>query len=85
VPLALSGTDNFLVDEGDHLIDLTLLLWSMRGVSDGDGVTTTVPIGGGGSSAAAGSYITWDRAKARQLFSALRADRPVPKSAISSD
>ncbi|MGH3325339.1 MAG: LCP family protein [Streptomyces sp.] len=84
VPLALSGTENFLVDNGDHLIDLTLLLWSMRGVSDGDGVTTTVPIGGSGSSAAAGSYITWDRAKARQLFNALRADRPVPKSAIES-
>jgi LCP family protein required for cell wall assembly len=83
VPLALSGTENFTVDDHDHLLDLVGLMWSMRSVGgDGDGVTTTVPIGGGGSSAAAGSYITWDRAKARQLFKALRTDQPVPKSVI---
>jgi LCP family protein required for cell wall assembly len=83
VPLALRGTENFRVDDHDHLLDLARLMWSMRGVSGGDGVTTTVPIGGSGSSAAAGSYILWDRAKALQLFNAIKGDRPVPKSVIS--
>jgi LCP family protein required for cell wall assembly len=84
IPLAVDGTGNFLVDDGDHLLDLGSLLWAMRGVSGGDGTTTTVPIGGVGSSAAAGSYITWDRTRALQLFGALKEDRPVPKSAISN-
>ncbi|GAA2103718.1 LCP family protein [Actinomadura alba] len=83
IPLALNSTGNFLVDDGDHLIDLARLMWSMRGVSGGDGVTTTVPIGGAGSSPAAGSYITWDRAKALQLFDALKNDTAVPKSVIT--
>jgi LCP family protein required for cell wall assembly len=83
IPLALNGTGNFLVDDGDHLLDLGRLMWAMRGVSGGDGTTTTVPIGGTGSSPAAGSYITWDRTKALQLFNALKNDQAVPKSATS--
>jgi LCP family protein required for cell wall assembly len=83
IPLALNGTGNFLVDDGDHLLDLVRMMWSMRGVSGGDGVTTTVPIGGAGSSPAAGAYITWDRTKALQLFNALKDDKAVPKSVIA--
>ncbi|WP_067482023.1 LCP family protein [Actinomadura hibisca] len=83
VPLAMNATSNFLVDENDHLLDLTRMMWAMRGVTGGDGVTTTVPIGGVGSSAAAGSYITWDRSKALQLFDALKNDRQVPASVIT--
>ncbi|MGI5163596.1 LCP family protein [Spirillospora sp. CA-253888] len=83
VPLAMNATSNFLVDENDHLLDLTRMMWAMRGVTGGDGVTTTVPIGGAGSSAAAGSYITWDRARATRLFGALKADQPVPADVIA--
>ncbi len=80
IPLATNGASNFLVDENDHIHDLARMMWAMKGVSGGDGVMTTVPIGGSGSSAAAGSYITWDRQKAGTLFDALKQDRPIPAS-----
>ncbi|MCW2902715.1 MAG: cell envelope-related transcriptional attenuator [Streptosporangiaceae bacterium] len=78
IPLVLNGTGNFLVDDGDHLLDLGRLMWAMRSVGGGNGTTTTVPIGGVGSSAAAGSYITWDRTRALRLFNAIKEDRAVP-------
>ncbi|MBW8482490.1 LCP family protein [Actinomadura parmotrematis] len=83
VPLALNATSNFRVDNGDHLYDLVRMMWAMRGVSGGSGLTTTVPIGGTGSSAAAGSYITWNRTLAGQLFGALKEDKPVPDTAVA--
>ncbi|MBA9004682.1 LCP family protein required for cell wall assembly [Actinomadura cellulosilytica] len=82
IPLALNSTSNFTVDEGDHLLDLVRLMWAMRSLSGGDGVTTTVPVGGFGSSAAAGSFVRWDRAKSEALFEALREDEPVPSSVV---
>ncbi|MDL4774726.1 LCP family protein [Actinomadura xylanilytica] len=84
VPMALNATSNFTVDDGDHLYDLARMMWAMRGVTGGDGVTTTVPIGGTGSSAAAGSYITWDKTKASQLFGALKGDTEVPKDVVTN-
>ncbi|WP_328594934.1 LCP family protein [Actinomadura macrotermitis] len=83
IPLAMNATSNFLVDDGDHLYDLARMMWAMRGVTGGDGVTTTVPIGGAGSSPVAGAYITWNRTLAGQLFGALKDDQPVPRSAVT--
>ncbi|NYE15476.1 LCP family protein [Actinomadura citrea] len=83
VPLAMNATSNFLVDDGDHLYDLARMMWAMKGVSGGNGVTTTVPIGGAGSSASAGSYITWDRSKAATLFGALKQDQEIPSNVIT--
>ncbi|SNS79237.1 transcriptional attenuator, LytR family [Actinomadura meyerae] len=83
VPLAMNATSNFLVDENDHLYDLIRMMWAMKGVSGGGGVTTTVPIGGSGSSVAAGAYITWDKAKATKLFDALKQDQPIPQDVIT--
>lgn len=80
VPFALRSTDDFAVDQGDHLYDLAGFAWAMRGLTKGDGLTTTVPIGGQGSAAGVGMYITWDSARAGTLFSALREDRAVPRS-----
>jgi LCP family protein required for cell wall assembly len=83
IPLAMNATSNFLVDDGDHLYDLVRMMWAMKGVSGGDGVTTTVPIGGAGSSPSAGSYITWDRAKASRMFEALQQDQKIPADVIT--
>ncbi|WP_225993613.1 LCP family protein [Actinomadura rudentiformis] len=83
VPLAMNATSNFIVDDNDHLIDLTRMMWAMRGVSGGDGVTTSVPLGASGSSRAAGSYLTWHPTRSKQLFSALKEDQPVPKDVIT--
>ncbi|TDC56104.1 LytR family transcriptional regulator [Actinomadura sp. KC345] len=82
IPLAKNATSNFLVDEGDHLHHLMRMMWAMKGVSGGDGVSTTVPIGGSGSSAAAGSYITWDKDKATRLFDALKQDKEIPPDVV---
>jgi LCP family protein required for cell wall assembly len=80
VPFALRSTDDFAVDNGDHLTDLMGFAWAMRGLTKGDGLTTTVPIGGEGSAAGVGQYITWDSRRSETLFSALRADQAVPRS-----
>lgn len=79
VPFALRATDDFAVDNGDHLWDLAGFAYAMRGLTSGDGRTVTVPVGGTGSAAGVGSYITWDKTRAEALFSALREDRPVSK------
>ncbi|MBA8952256.1 LCP family protein [Actinomadura namibiensis] len=83
VPLALNATENFTVDEDDHLYDLVRMMWAMRGVTGGDGVTTTVPIGGNGSAPGVGAYITWDRNRAGRLFEALRSDQRVPADVVT--
>jgi LCP family protein required for cell wall assembly len=83
IPLAMNATSNFLVDDNDHLYDLVRMMWAMKGVSGGNGVTTTVPIGGSGSSASAGAYITWDRSKASKLFGALKQDQEIPQDVIT--
>ncbi|MEO5876527.1 MAG: LCP family protein [Streptosporangiaceae bacterium] len=80
IPLALNSTSNFTVDNGDDLSDLAGMMWAMRGVSGGDGLTLSVPFGSFGSSAAAGSYVNWDPSRAKQLFEALRKDQAVPRS-----
>jgi LCP family protein required for cell wall assembly len=83
VPLAMNATSNFLVDEDDHLHDLARMMWAMKGVSGGDGVTTAVPIGGAGSSPSVGAYITWDKRKAGALFDALKNDEKIPSNVVS--
>lgn len=80
IPFALRSTDDFAVDNGDHLYNLAGFAWAMRGLTKGDGMTTTVPIGGEGSESGVGEYITWDTGRAETLFSALREDREVPRS-----
>jgi LCP family protein required for cell wall assembly len=84
VPFVLRSTDDFSVDQDDHLYNVASFAWAMRGLTKGDGLTTTVPIGGTGSSASAGSYLTWDTTKSGELFRALREDQPVPKSLRST-
>lgn len=78
IPLALRGTDSLTVANGDHLWHLFRFLLAMRSVSGGDGVATTVPIGGTGFEPGAGSVVRWDRPKALALFRALQQDRPIP-------
>ncbi|GLY87359.1 LCP family protein [Actinoallomurus iriomotensis] len=85
VPFVLRSTSDFSVDKDDHLYNVAGFAWAMRGLTKGDGLTTTVPIGGNGYSASAGAYITWDTTRSGELFRALREDQPVPKSLRSSN
>jgi LCP family protein required for cell wall assembly len=84
IPFALRSTDDFAVDQNDHLYNLAGFAWAMRGLTKGDGLTTTVPVGGTGSAAGVGEYITWSPTRSGELFRALREDQPVPKSLRSN-
>lgn len=82
VPMATGLAGAITVDDGDHLWNLLGLGLSMKGLSGGDGVTTTVPVGSldnvGGQ-----SVVRWDDAQAKALFGALATDQPPPASTIS--
>jgi len=73
VPLTSAVTAAITVDESDHVWNLAGLGFAMRGISSGDGVTTTVPVGGtptiGGQ-----SVVQWDKNRAAALFTALEND-----------
>jgi LCP family protein required for cell wall assembly len=77
VPLAIRGVDAIEVSEGDRLHHLLSLGWSMRSISRGDGITTTVPVAETPTLDGVGSVVQWDRERALALFNALRADQPV--------
>ncbi|HVL84887.1 MAG TPA: LCP family protein, partial [Pseudonocardia sp.] len=79
VPLANAMSDAITVDDGDHVWHLAMLAWAMRGL--GDGITTTVPVGGVESTGGA-SVVRWDRDRALELFGALARDETPPESAL---
>jgi LCP family protein required for cell wall assembly len=73
VPLTSAVTAAITVDQSDHVWNLAGLGLAMRGISSGDGVTTTVPVGStptvGGQ-----SVVQWDKNRASALFTALKND-----------
>jgi LCP family protein required for cell wall assembly len=81
VPLANAMTGTITVDDGDHIWNLALMGLSLRGVSGGDGVATTVPVGStpniGGQ-----SVVRWDKARASRLFGALQEDVKPAETAL---
>jgi len=81
VPLGSAMTGTITVDSSDHIWNLASLGLSMRGISAGDGVATTVPVGGtptiGGE-----SVVRWDKTRAQALFGALGKDQAPPKNAL---
>jgi LCP family protein required for cell wall assembly len=82
VPLAAGAPEAVTVDNSDHVWHLARLGWTMRKLSGGDAVTTTVPIAGFGAVGDGGSAVLWDRDRATQMFSALAEDRPIPPDAL---
>lgn len=80
ISLTRAGLDALTVDENTGPLDLLWFAWQMRGLTGGDGVTTTVPIGGTTSVSGVGSVVLWDREEALALFEALQEDEPVPRS-----
>jgi hypothetical protein len=49
----------------------------MRSVSNGDGLSLTVPISNPGLATSVGSAVQWDRTKALALFTAIKNDQPL--------
>jgi LCP family protein required for cell wall assembly len=57
--------------------DVTRVLQAMRSVSNGDGLSLTVPISNPGLATNVGSAVQWDRTKALALFTAIKNDQPL--------
>ncbi len=82
VPLATSAPKAITVDDGDHVWQLARLGWTMRSLTGGNAVTTTVPIAGFGRLSDGSSTVLWNHDRASQLFGALAQDTPVPADAL---
>ncbi len=77
VPLANSAAESVAVAPGTGPFDLLSLGLAMKN----NPVTTAVPIGSL-PTIDGQSVVKWDATRANQLFEALEADKPVPKSAL---
>ena len=69
-----AGTASVKVGEGDSVIDVGTLARAMRGLSNGNGTLTTVPVSQTDANTAAGSSVIWDDSAARELFVSLGAN-----------
>jgi LCP family protein required for cell wall assembly len=81
VPVVDQSLGVFTVSDGTGLFDLYSLFSDMKSVNGGGGKTMVVPIANPGYNVSGvGSTVLWDKAKADQLFTAVRNDQPVPAS-----
>jgi LCP family protein required for cell wall assembly len=74
VPAASAGGSALVVDDGTTPIGLARFILAMRAVAGGNGLSLTVPIGNANLSTPAGSAVSWDSAKSKRLFTALKTD-----------
>jgi len=72
--LVNSGTASVIVGASDSVMDIANLAKAMRGLSNGSGTLTTVPVANADATTAAGSSVIWDDAAARELFVSLGAN-----------
>jgi LCP family protein required for cell wall assembly len=74
---ATAGAAGLTVGEGTSLRDVTRVLQAMRSVSNGSGLSLTVPISNPALPTNVGSAVKWDAPKALSLFNALKNDEPL--------
>lgn len=72
--LVNAGTESVNVGNSDSIMDIGRLARAMRGLSNGSGTLTTVPVSDADATTAAGSSVIWDEAAARELFVSLGAN-----------
>ena len=65
------------VGEGTSLRDVTRVLQALRSVSDGQGLSLTVPVSNPALPTRVGSAVKWDSQKALALFKAIKNDEPL--------
>jgi len=78
IPAAYSVAGTLDVDSGTQLLDLYSVGQALKGPE-----STSVPFGYF-ENTGVGSVIRWDHTKATELFKDLAADKPVPKSLLST-
>jgi len=66
-----------LVDQETSMRDVVRVLQALRGVSNGDGVSLTVPLSSTNLQTHVGTAVKWDSAKALELFKAIKEDQPL--------
>jgi LCP family protein required for cell wall assembly len=72
-----SAAAGLSVGQDTTLRDVTRVLQAMRSISNGDGLSLTVPVSNPGLSTNVGSVVQWDRTKAAALFTAIKNDEPL--------
>ena len=77
IPAASGAVSATTVDQGTGLSQLVSVAFALR-----DPVTTTVPFGQFATTGA-GSVVEWNTSEARQFFSDLANDRPLPNNLIT--
>lgn len=80
VPFLRTSFAAVTVDRDTGVREVLGLARRLRDLSDGDGATTTVPIGSQPQVSGVGDVVVWDESGARALFDALRDDRQIPDS-----
>jgi len=78
VPAANGAASAITIDQGTGLTQLISVAFALR-----NPVTTTVPIANPGLSTSVGSAVEWNHTAARQFFSDLGHDQPLPKDLIT--
>ncbi|HSA42011.1 MAG TPA: LCP family protein [Mycobacterium sp.] len=78
VALPRAAAHALVVDTDAHVWDLARLGWALRNAT-----TITVPVGQLTWNSS-GDVVVWDEQAATDLFAALRADRPIPQSALDA-
>jgi LCP family protein required for cell wall assembly len=74
---ATSAGAGLTVGDDTSLRDVTRVLQAMRSVSNGQGLSLTVPVSNAALQTHVGSAVKWDSAKALALFTAIKNDQPL--------
>jgi len=74
---ATSAGAGLTVGRDTSLRDVTRVLQAMRSVSNGQGLSLTVPVSNASLTTNVGSVVKWDNRKAVELFTAIKNDKPL--------
>jgi LCP family protein required for cell wall assembly len=74
---ATAAGGGLTVGENTSLRDVVRVLQAMRSVSNGQGVSLTVPVSNAALPTRVGSAVKWDSKKALELFTAIKNDEPL--------
>ena len=81
---ATSAGAGLTVGQDTTLRDVTRVLQAMRSVSNGQGLSLTVPVSNTSLSTDVGSAVKWDTPKAAELFNTIKNDEPLTVSPSGS-
>lgn len=82
---SMAAASGVRVGQDTSMSDMVKVLQAMRGVSKGEALSLTVPIATESYQTAAGTAIKWDTTRARSLFGAIRADKPLTVAPAGTD